>query len=95
MKKLRKKVSKDSRLEIRIKSLIDFLCDLNITSLYHHFLGYMDQQLTDIDLLLLNVCELHLEIGETIQSEISREIETTVKTKLYPWIFLLAIYTAT
>lgn len=54
----------------------------------------MDQQLTDIDLLLLNVCELHLEIGETIQSEISREMETTVKTKLYPWIFPLAIYTA-
>ena len=43
----------------------------------------VDQQLSDMDFLLLNVCALHLEMDETVKSENKGEMETTVKTKLY------------
>lgn len=55
------------------------------------FLVMVDQQLSDMDFLLLNVCALHLEMDETIKSENKGEMETTVKTKLYPWIFTFAM----
>lgn len=36
---------------VPIVSLIDLLCDLSMTSLYHHFLGYVDQKLSDMNFL--------------------------------------------
>lgn len=65
-------------------SLIDLLCDLNMTSLYDHFPGYVDQKVSDINFLILNACASHLEMDKTIKSENNRETETAVRVTLYP-----------
>lgn len=65
-------------------SLIDLLCDLSMISLYDHFPGYVDQKLSDMNFLILNVHALHLEIDKTIKSENKRETETAVRITLYP-----------